>query len=53
MKDYNYDIFRYYGKYKENIKERLNRPFSLNYIILFRKYNATNCNLKKFIIKLD
>lgn len=52
MKDYNYDIFRYYGKYKENIKERLNRPFSLNYIILFRKYNATNCNLKKIYYKI-
>lgn len=52
MKDYNYDIFRYYGKYNEGIKEKLNRPFGLKYMILFRKYNATNCILKKIYYKI-
>ena len=40
-KEYHYDIYRYYGRYKETFKEKLLRPDGLKYIILFRKRNAT------------
>ena len=52
MKNYNYDIFRYYGKYKENIIEKMCRPVGLKYIILFRKYQSSNLIIKKLYYKI-
>lgn len=50
MKYYKYDIYRYYGKYKESLKERILRPPELEYIILFRRIN--NCGkVLKYIYK--
>ena len=42
MKIYKYDIYRYYGKYSEGIKKRFFRPYSIKFIVLYRKYNCTN-----------
>ena len=36
-KEFQYDIYRYYGTYKESLKQRINRPLELKYIILLRK----------------
>lgn len=41
MKKYKYDIYRYYGKNNESIKQRLFRPMELKYIIIFRKYQES------------
>ena len=37
MKNVKYDIFRYYGRYKETLKERVSRSNGLKYTILYRK----------------
>ena len=50
-KDYKYDIYRYYGRYKESIIERIKRPIGLKYTILFRKYNSTHNSLIRFYYK--
>ena len=41
MNDFKYDIYRYYGKYKENLKEIINRPKGLRYLKIYRKRQAT------------
>lgn len=51
MKKYKYDIYRYYGSYKEPLLMRIFRPLEIKYIILFRK--CQNCKipiLKQFYI---
>lgn len=48
LKEYHYDIYRYYGRYKETFKEKLLRPDGLKYIILFRKRNTTRSKFLKF-----
>lgn len=40
MKKYKFDIYRYYGKYRETIAQRLLRPDGLRYMIVFRKSNS-------------
>ena len=54
MKSYKEDIFRYYGKYKENLKEKIFRPLGLKYIILFRKCQNTKIPILKlyYILRL-
>lgn len=54
MKSHKEDIFRYYGKYKENLKQRIFRPLGLKYIILFRKCQSTKFPLLKifYILRL-
>ena len=52
MKEYKYDIFRYYGNYKENIKQKLFRPIELKYIILLRKYQNSKIKLTKIYYKI-
>ena len=42
MKSYKYDIYRYYGKYEESLRQRIVRPKELKFIITFR--NLNNCN---------
>ena len=48
MKTYKYDIYRYYGRYNETIKEKLSRPNGLKYMILFRKLNES----KTFLLNI-
>lgn len=49
MREEKFDIYRYYGTYNETIKQKLNRPNGLKYLIIYRKYNATsNKILKKY-----
>ena len=45
MKDYKYDVYRYYGKYNETIKEIITRPNGLKYLKTFRKASKTNNKL--------
>lgn len=40
-KNYRHDLYRYYGRYKETIKQRIVRPDSLKYMRVFRKYDDT------------
>lgn len=40
MDNYKNDIYRYYGKYKESFKQKINRPDGLKYMMYFRKYNS-------------
>ena len=51
IKDFKYDIYRYYGRYSETIKEKLNRPNGLKYIIVHRKYSMTKNKLLKIFYK--
>lgn len=51
MKEQKYDIYRYYGKYKENIEEIIKRPNRLKYIILYRRINNTKNKILKNIYK--
>lgn len=46
------DLFRYYGKDGENIKERLLRPIELKYICIYRKAQTTQNILLKNYYKL-
>ena len=39
MKDYEEDVYRYYGKYRESLIQRLCRPDGLKYMRVFRKCN--------------
>ena len=48
MKLYQYDIYRYYGKYKENLRQRIFRPKGLKYTVLLRKYTMSKNKLIKF-----
>lgn len=52
MKSYKYDIYRYYGKYKENIKQIITRPLGLKYMIVYRKYNQSKSKILKSFYKL-
>ena len=54
MKNYKYDIYRYYGKFSEGFIRYFFKPMSLRYIITFRKcQDSKNMILKQFyIIKL-
>lgn len=52
MKTYKYDIYRYYGRYNETIKEKLSRPNGLKYMILFRKLNESKTFLFKYYYRL-
>ena len=47
MNQYKYDVYRYYGRYNEKLKEKIWRPVGLRYIKLFRKANSSS----NFIIK--
>ena len=47
MKLYNYDIYRYYGDYKETKEQRKNRPYGLEYLILFRKTQCAKNKIAK------
>lgn len=47
--EYQYDVYRYYGKFKESFQEKKARPNGLKYLVIFRKYKAHNNRiLKKF-----
>ena len=46
MKAYQYDIFRYYGRYRETFREKLGRPACLKYLILFRKCSGCSSVLQ-------
>ena len=48
MQDIKYDIYRYYGRYSETIKEKIYRPNGLKYLYVFRKLK----NLKNKIFKI-
>lgn len=48
MENYKYDIFRYYGNYKEPIIKKFLKPLNLKYIILFRKCQNTSNKILKF-----
>ena len=52
MKDYQYDIYRYYGHYKESIKELWTRPDGIKYLIVFRKCKQCKNILLKLYYKL-
>ena len=47
MKNYKYDIYRYYGRHDETLKERISRPNGLKYIIIHRKLNESNSIILK------
>lgn len=47
MKMYKYDVYRYYGRYNESIKEHFNRPNGLQFLFYYRKYYDTNNKLLK------
>lgn len=51
MKSYSKDIYRYYGKYSENLIQRVFRPIDLKYIILFRKCQNTRIKTLKYYYK--
>lgn len=46
------DIYRFYGKYKLSIKEKLLLENELKYIILFRKVNGTKNKLIKIYYRM-
>ena len=37
MRSYKKDVYRYYGKTKETLAQKIRRPLELKYIIMFRK----------------
>ncbi len=47
MKPYSYDIYRYYGQYKETASQKRLRPKGLDYIILFRKAQNAKSKIAK------
>ena len=42
MNEYKYDVYRYYGRYNETLKEKLFRPIGLKYIRIYRLANSSN-----------
>ena len=52
MKSYCFDLYRYYGRYKERFREKIFRPNGIKFIILYRKYNNTNSKIIKKYYKL-
>ena len=51
MNKINKDIYRYYGRYKEMLKEKYNRPNGIKYMIIHRKYNESNNRICKSYYK--
>ena len=51
-KDFKKDIFRYYGKEKETLKEKLLRPNGLKYMKYFRKCSNSHNKILKTIYKI-
>ena len=47
MNIYKYDIYRNYGFYKENIRQKLSRPDGLKYLKIYRKVNESKSNIIK------
>lgn len=51
MKLFKYDVYRYYGKYTETMKERIDRPNGLKYMNVYRKCNSSK-GIRKKIYKI-
>ena len=49
---YKEDLYRFYGKKKLNIKEKINMSQEMKYIVLFRKVQETRNPIKKLILKI-
>ena len=52
MKEYKYDIFRYYGKYKEGFIRFFFKPLGLKYIIVFRKCQYSKNIISRYYYRL-
>ena len=52
MKKYKYDIFRYYGKYKEGFIRYFFKPKGLKYMITFRKCEIASNRIAKEFYKI-
>lgn len=51
MKSYSKDIYRYYGRYDETLKQKIFRPTNLKYIIIFRKCENTKSKILKYFYR--
>ena len=49
---FTYDLFRYYGKRGESLKNRLSRPLEIKYLRTFRKVQESSNRLAKLYYKL-
>lgn len=49
---YQYDVYRYYKRHKETIREKLSRPNGLKYLRIFRKYKACNNRIIKKVYQI-
>lgn len=47
MREYKDDIYRYYGRYNESLKERIYRPNGLRFLRAYRKYHKSRNKLLK------
>lgn len=45
--NYKDDVYRYYGRYTESIRQKIARPDGLKYLKLFRKSKKCNCPILK------
>lgn len=52
MKKYKYDIYRYYGRYKEGLIRYFFKPIGLKYILLFRKCESSKSKVLNYYYQI-
>lgn len=52
MNKYGSDIYRYYGKNKLSVRDKINEETGLKYILLYRRINNTKSFFRRIILKL-